>query len=137
MLIRVAGVFVFLPIPGITAGPAAARIVFSLAFTFALAPGGRSDLPVYPLECSSCIAWAVGEAAFGLVAGVWSVHGGDIVMGAQILGATGGHTATRRQSIPIHKPIPAFFSSSRNCSRDCCSSRSGCDRQLIHFREQS
>ena len=37
VLIRVAGVFTFLPIPGITASPVAARIVLSLAFTFALA----------------------------------------------------------------------------------------------------
>jgi flagellar biosynthetic protein FliR len=91
VLIRVAGVFTFLPIPGITAGPAAARIVLSLAFTFALASRWPA---VDPTEVTTgvFIAWVLSEAAFGVVAGVLVGFTAEaIVMGAQILGLQAGY----------------------------------------------
>jgi flagellar biosynthetic protein FliR len=91
VLIRITGIFVFIPIPGITAGPAAARIVFSLACTVALS----SRWPVIDASAVTTgvfIAWVLSEAAFGLVAGVLvGMTAEAIVMGAQILGLQAGY----------------------------------------------
>ena len=59
----------FLPIPGITAGPAAARIVLSLACTFALS-SRWPDIDPSGVTTGVLVAWVLSEAAFGLVAGV-------------------------------------------------------------------
>ncbi|HYI93934.1 MAG TPA: flagellar biosynthetic protein FliR [Bryobacteraceae bacterium] len=91
VLIRVAGVLVFIPIPGVTASPAAARIVLSLAFTFALS----SRWPVIDptiVTTGVFLVWIVSEAAFGIAAGVLvGLIAEAIVMGAQILGLQAGY----------------------------------------------
>lgn len=91
VLVRVIGVFTFLPIPGITAGPAAARIVLSLAFTFALA----SRWPVIDpagVTTGVFIVWVISEAVLGITAGVLvGMMAEAIVMGAQILGLQAGY----------------------------------------------
>ena len=38
VLARISGIFLFLPLPGVSAGPAASRVVLSLVTTFALFP---------------------------------------------------------------------------------------------------
>lgn len=91
VLVRVAGVFTFLPIPGITAGPAAARILLSLAFTFAL----FSRWPVIDPEgvsLSVLVVWVMVESALGLAAGVLvGMIAEAVVMGTQILGFQAGY----------------------------------------------
>jgi flagellar biosynthetic protein FliR len=91
VLIRVAGVFTFLPIPGITAGPAAARIVLSLAFTFSL--GSRwPEVDPAGVTTGVFVVWVLSEAAFGIVAGVLVGFTAEaIVMGAQVLGLQAGY----------------------------------------------
>lgn len=91
VLIRITGVFVFIPLPGITAGPAPARIVFSLACTFALS----SRWPVVDpagVTTGVFVIWILSEAAFGLAAGVLiALVAEALVMGAQILGLQAGY----------------------------------------------
>lgn len=91
VLIRVAGVFVFVPIPGVTAGPGAARIVLSLACTFAL----HSRWPVIDpamVTTGVMIAWVLSEAVLGIAAGVLiGLIVEALVMGAQILGLQAGY----------------------------------------------
>src|SRR4051794_17894607 len=70
VLARVAGLFVLAPIPGAHSGPPAARIVFALAVTIALAPfwpvvGSGPMSPVY-------LAGLIGlEAILGLGIGLF------------------------------------------------------------------
>jgi flagellar biosynthetic protein FliR len=91
VLIRVAGVFTFLPIPGITAGPVAARIVLSLAFTFALS-SRWPEVDPSGVTTGVFVAWVLSEAAFGVVAGLLVGFAAEaIVMGAQILGLQAGY----------------------------------------------
>lgn len=91
VLIRITGIFVFIPIPGITAGPAAARIVFSIACTIALSSRWPAIDPD-AVTTGVFIAWVISEAAFGLAAGVLvGLVAECIVMGAQILGLQAGY----------------------------------------------
>lgn len=91
VLVRVSGVFTFLPIPGVTAGPAAARVVLSLAFTFAL----YSRWPVIDpagVSLGLLTAWIIVEAALGIAAGVLvGLLAEALVMGLQILGFQAGY----------------------------------------------
>ena len=83
--------FTFLPIPGITAGPAAARVMLSLAFTFALA-SRWPDVDPSGVTTAVFVVWILSEAAFGVVAGVLVGFTAEaIVMGAQVLGLQAGY----------------------------------------------
>ena len=68
-LSRIAGLFVFVPIPGLRTGPDAARLLASLALTVALFPfwptPASPDPPVGELA-----AWVLAEFAVGATAGV-------------------------------------------------------------------
>jgi len=91
VFVRVAGVFTFLPIPGVTAGPAAARVVLALAFTLALAPRWPAIDPGGVI-LSTLIAWIIAEAALGLAAGILvGMMAEVVVMGTQILGFQAGY----------------------------------------------
>ena len=91
VLIRITGIFVFIPIPGVTAGPAAARIVFSIACTMTLS-SRWPEIDPSGVTTGVFIAWVISEAAFGLTAGVLvGLAAEAIVMGAQILGLQAGY----------------------------------------------
>src|SRR3982751_6831939 len=91
VLIRVAGVFTFLPIPGITAGPPAARIVLPLACTLSLFSRWPLIDPA-AVTISVLVVWILSEAVLGLAAGVLvGMMAEAIVMGAQILGFQAGY----------------------------------------------
>jgi flagellar biosynthetic protein FliR len=91
VLIRVSGAFAFIPIPGITAGPAASRVILSLACTLALA----SQWPIVDpsgVTTGVFIAWVLSEAFLGITAGLLvGLVAESIVMGAQILGLQAGY----------------------------------------------
>lgn len=68
VLARVAGVFVFVPVPGLKKGPEMARAVFALAFTMALYPRWpRLDAAPSPGRLALMV---VAEAALGITIGV-------------------------------------------------------------------
>ncbi len=62
VLARVSGIFIFVPLPGIKAGPEAARVVLSLALTFSLV----SRWPVVDASAVNIMlmtGWLLAEAA--------------------------------------------------------------------------
>lgn len=69
VLARVAGIFTFIPVPGLKQGPDAAKIVLALAITFAL----YSRWPVVrpaPASLAELIGWVLLEAGIGLAIGL-------------------------------------------------------------------
>jgi flagellar biosynthesis protein FliR len=69
VLARVAGVFVFLPLPGIKDGPQVARVVMALAFTVALAPSWPA-VDASAVGPGALAVFALSEAAFGITVGL-------------------------------------------------------------------
>ncbi len=68
-LTRVAGIFTFLPLAGLKAGPDAARIVLALATTLALFPRWP-HLPAAPVGMGQLAGWLLMEAAIGIAIGL-------------------------------------------------------------------
>lgn len=90
VLARVSGVFAFVPLPGITASPIAARVVFSLAAAFCL-------FPVWPqtsgLEQSAArlAGYIVMDTAVGMVLGLTVAFAFEAMqLAAQIAGLQAG-----------------------------------------------
>jgi flagellar biosynthetic protein FliR len=63
------GIFIFLPLPGLKAGPDAAKIVLAVALTFALYARWPVVDPV-PQSIVAMVGWVVAEAAIGLAIGL-------------------------------------------------------------------
>jgi flagellar biosynthetic protein FliR len=91
VLARVSGVIAFVPIPGLSAGPDASRIVLALALTVALAPVWPSPVVDGPVV-GRLLGWMGSEAAFGLTVGVavaFLLEG--VQMAAQVIGLQAGY----------------------------------------------
>ena len=65
VLARIAGIFVFLPLPGLTAGPAASRVVLSLVVTFSLF-SRWPEIAAVPTDLVLFAGWLIAEIGFGL-----------------------------------------------------------------------
>ena len=91
VLARVAGAFVFVPIPGVNAGPEAARIVLALSFTLALFPRWPHVNLSEPYIGALVLA-LLAEAALGLTIGVAvSVLAESFLLAGQIIGLQAGY----------------------------------------------
>ena len=69
VLARISGVFVFLPLPGLQAGPSAAKITLAMILTL----GMYSRWPVLnqiPASMLQVAGWMLAEAAIGLATGL-------------------------------------------------------------------
>ena len=69
VLARISGIFVFLPLPGLQAGPSAAKITLAMVLTF----GMYSRWPVLHSVPESMLqvgGWMVAEAAIGVATGI-------------------------------------------------------------------
>jgi flagellar biosynthesis protein FliR len=69
VLARISGVFVFLPLPGLVAGPSAAKITLAMVLTF----GMYSRWPVLdpiPQSMMQLAGWMIAEAAIGVATGL-------------------------------------------------------------------
>ena len=89
-LVRVAGVFVFIPLPGVTSMLSPARVVFSLAVTVALFP----LWPKIPQEPSAglFLMWVLVEAALGIGIGIAVAFISEsLAVGAQVMGLQAGY----------------------------------------------
>jgi len=92
VLARISGAFVFVPIPGIQAGPQIARAVLSASLTLAL----HSRWPVIDPDGVSfplLMGWMLAEAAMGLAVGLavaFLIEG--FQMGAQIISLQAGYS---------------------------------------------
>jgi flagellar biosynthetic protein FliR len=90
VLARVAGVFAFIPLPGIKAGPEVPRIILSVTLTMALLP----RWPVLAEEpgLGALLAWLVLEAVLGVATGLCVAMLLDaLVFGAQVMGLQAGY----------------------------------------------
>jgi flagellar biosynthetic protein FliR len=91
VLARVAGLIVFLPIPGFRAAPDAVRVVLALALTLALFPAWPA-LPATLPSISQLMVWVLAESGFGLAIGLavaFLIEG--FQMAAQIIGLQAGY----------------------------------------------
>ena len=92
VLARIAGAIAFVPIPGVSAGPAASRIVLALALTIALFPVWPAPVVEGPVV-GTLLGWMAAEAAFGLTisaAVAFLLEG--IQMAAQMIGLQAGYS---------------------------------------------
>jgi flagellar biosynthetic protein FliR len=92
VLARVGGALTFVPWPGSSGSPVAARVALAVAVTVALAPAW----PAMPQEAPTAgrmLVWLAAEAAFGVTAGVMvSFISEGFVMAAQIFGLQAGYS---------------------------------------------
>src|SRR4029077_19422938 len=91
VLARVSGAFIFVPLPGLSAGPELARAMLAITFTLALAP----RWPVVNLESpyiGALVVAVLAELALGLTIGVAvSVLSESFLMAGQIIGLQAGY----------------------------------------------
>src|SRR5580692_3080514 len=91
-LARVAGTFVFVPLPGIKAGPEVARIALSVSLTLALAPRWPV-VDAASVNIFLMMGWMLAEAAMGIAVGIAvSFLAEGFQMGAQIVSLQAGYT---------------------------------------------
>jgi flagellar biosynthetic protein FliR len=69
VLARIAGVFVFLPLPGLQAGPSAAKITLAMILTFGMYSRWPT-LESVPGSMLQIAGWMLAEAAIGLATGL-------------------------------------------------------------------
>ncbi len=90
-LARVSGIFIFVPIPGIKAGPSLIRAVFSLCCTFTLFPAWSRTVVDEP-SAGRLIGWLLADAALGILIGLTvAVVTESFLMGAQIVSLQAGY----------------------------------------------
>jgi flagellar biosynthetic protein FliR len=90
VLARIGGMFIFLPLPGLKAGPDAAKIALALALTFGLYSRWPVVEPV-PVSMVQLAGWMLAEAGIGLATGVavaFLMEG--LVMAAQAISTQSG-----------------------------------------------
>jgi len=90
-LVRVAGVFVFIPLPGVTSLINPARVIFSLAVTIALFPQWP-HVPDNP-PAGLFALWILVETALGISIGLLLAFISEaIAVGAQVMGLQAGYS---------------------------------------------
>ena len=90
-LMRVGGVFVFIPLPGVTSMLSPARVVFTLGVTIALFPEWPkiADLP----SAGLFVLWMLAEVALGVGIGLLvSFISEALAVGAQVMGLQAGYS---------------------------------------------
>lgn len=92
VLARVSGIFVYLPLPGIKAGPEVARVVLALSITFVLFPSWPA-IASGGVSLAILMGWVIAEAGLGLAVGLAvSFLAEGFQMGAQIISLQAGYS---------------------------------------------
>ena len=92
VLARVSGAFVYVPLPGIKAGPEIARAVLALSLTFVLFPRWPVIDPS-GVNIALLLGWILAEAGMGLAVGLAVAFLAEgFQMGAQIISLQAGYT---------------------------------------------
>jgi flagellar biosynthetic protein FliR len=92
VLARVSGVFVFVPLPGIKAGPDIIRAGLATSITLALLPLWPA-IPSTGLTFGTLVGWLLAEAGLGIGVGIAVAFMSEIVqMGAQIISLQAGYS---------------------------------------------
>ncbi|MBV9744608.1 MAG: flagellar biosynthetic protein FliR, partial [Acidobacteriia bacterium] len=91
VLARVAGAFVFVPLPGVTAVPGAARLLLAVSLTLAL-EARWPMVDAASMTAARLVGWALVEAGVGIAIGVaMSMIIEVFTLAAQILGLGAGY----------------------------------------------
>jgi flagellar biosynthetic protein FliR len=91
-LARISGIFIFIPLPGIKAGPEAARIVLALSMTLALASRWPS-VDASAVNAFLMAGWILAETAMGIAVGLAVAFLAEgFQMAAQIISLQAGYT---------------------------------------------
>ena len=92
VLARVSGAFIYVPLPGIKAGPEMARAVLALSLTFALFSSWPSIDPS-GVTIGVLMGWLVAEAGLGIAVGLAvSFLTEGFQLGAQIVSLNAGYS---------------------------------------------
>jgi flagellar biosynthetic protein FliR len=92
VLARVSGVFVFVPLPGIKAGPDAIRAALAVSITLALLPLWPT-IPSANLSLGTLVGWLLAEAGLGMGVGIAVAFLAEVFqMGAQIISLQAGYS---------------------------------------------
>lgn len=92
VLARVSGVFVFVPLPGIKAGPDIIRVALAAGITLALLPLWPA-IPSTGLSFGTLVGWLLAEAGLGIGVGIAVAFLAEIFqMGAQIISLQAGYS---------------------------------------------
>src|ERR1700676_2847060 len=92
VLARVSGVFVFVPLPGIKAGPDVVRAALATSITLALMPLWPA-IPSAGLNFGTLVGWLLTEAGLGIGVGIAVAFLAEIFqMGAQIISLQAGYS---------------------------------------------
>jgi flagellar biosynthesis protein FliR len=92
VLARISGAFIFVPIPGIQAGPQIARVLLSVSLTLALQPRWPA-IDAAGVRFPLLIGWILAEAGMGLAVGLAvAILTEGFQMGAQIISLQAGYT---------------------------------------------
>ena len=92
VLTRVSGVFIFVPLPGIKAGPDIIRAALAGSITLAMMPLWPA-IPAAGLSFGTLVGWILAEAGLGIGVGIVVAFLGEIFqMGAQIISLQAGYS---------------------------------------------
>jgi flagellar biosynthetic protein FliR len=92
VLTRIAGIFIFVPLPGMKGGPDAARILLATLVTFALFPVWPA-IPSVGISLGTLVGWLITEAGLGIAVGVAVAFLSEMFqMGGQIIGLQAGYS---------------------------------------------
>ena len=92
VLARVSGVFVFVPLPGIKAGPDVVRAALAASITLALMPLWPA-IPSSGVSFPTLVGWLLAEAGLGIGAGIAVAFLAEIFqVGAQIVSLQAGYS---------------------------------------------
>src|SRR5271170_6514318 len=136
VLARVSGVILMVPIPGLSAGPDASRMVLALALTAALAPLWPAPA-VDGLALGPLLGWMGAEAVFGLTVGVavaFLMEG--IQMAAQVIGLQAGYSFASTVD-PNTQADTTTLQLLAQLFAGCLFFAFGFDRQVIHVLAKS
>jgi flagellar biosynthetic protein FliR len=92
VLARISGAFIYIPLPGIKAGPEVARAVFAVSLTLVLFPRWPAIDPTN-VNIALLIGWMLAEAGMGLAVGLAVAFVTEgFQMGAQIISLQAGYS---------------------------------------------
>jgi flagellar biosynthetic protein FliR len=92
VLVRVGGALIFVPLPGVSAGPELARVMLAVGFTVALFPVWPA-VPVDGIGVGQLLVWIFSEAAFGITVGVAVAFLIEtLIVATQALGVQAGYS---------------------------------------------
>jgi flagellar biosynthetic protein FliR len=136
VLTRIAGIFVFVPLPGMQAGPQTARVLMATVVTLALFPAWPL-IPSVGVSVGTMIGWIAAEAGLGIAVGVAVSFLSEMFqMGAQIIGLQAGYSFASTVDPTSGADTGVLISIAQTCA-GLLFFATGLDRQILSAFAQS